>query len=119
MPSAAAPVAITKDSPTNWRINRPVVAPSAVRTATSRDRLAARAKYRLMTFTTASRNKTPVAANAMSTTGPRSPTMASRSGCMTKTRPLSKSGYLSAKASHIGLSVPWTASAETPDASRT
>ena len=107
--TAVAAIAMSSDSASSGRMALQRVAPSAARTAISRARAVPRASSRLATLTIASSSRSPVAAKAMSRIGPRSPTIESRSGRITKTRFFAWSGYFFARSSHIGSSCPASA----------
>ena len=116
---AEAAAEITSDSIRSCRTSCQRLAPSAVRTAMSRARAAPRAISRFATLKSASRSSSPVAANAMTTVGPRSPTSSVTSDFMTNARWSSMSGYFfvrSAKTRAIG---PSSEASAVPGRSRT
>ena len=116
---AVAAAAISSDSASSGRMALQRVAPSAARTATSRARAVPRASRRLATLTIARSSRSPVAAKAMSRIGPRSPTIDSRSGRITKTRFFAWSGYFFARSAHIGTSCPASPAGFAPGLKRT
>ena len=87
MPAAAPTAASTRPSTRPCRVRRPKPAPSAMRTAVSRARLAARATSRLATLTQAMARRIATPANRASSAGRISRTPSACSATVVKARP--------------------------------
>ena len=99
-PSAAATTASSSPSAANWRIMRSPLAPSAVRTATSRRRALPRASSRFATFAHATSSTSPTADSSTRSAGRTGPKTTAPSGS-TKTPRAAFSGYARSRSAAI------------------